>query len=121
MNCIGGIQGLNGLGPWRLSLNGRRPETPPHIMNTPCHLDPSDLCQSHPRPSAQALIVHLHGFEPIWVSVAPVSSLWGGRTIRPQGSGAHLKISKSKISNSENLIIEPSQLAERRPHGRINH
>ena len=34
MNCIGGIQGLNGLGPWRLSLNGRRPETPPHIMNT---------------------------------------------------------------------------------------
>ena len=70
MNCIGGIQGLNGLGPWRLSLNGRRPETPPHIMNTPCHLDPScDLCQSHPRPSAQALIVHLHGFESMMICV----------------------------------------------------
>jgi hypothetical protein len=83
MNCIGGIQGLNGLGPWRLSLNGRRPETTPHIMNTPCHLDPScDLCQSHPRPSAQALIVHLHGFERdgLFSPLAAFSSLaarWG--------------------------------------------
>ena len=43
MNCIGGIQGLNGLGPWRLSLNGRRPETPPHIMNTHTY-EPHTLC-----------------------------------------------------------------------------
>ena len=43
MNCIGGIQGLNGLGPWQLSLNGRRPETPPHIMNTHTY-EPHTLC-----------------------------------------------------------------------------